>query len=185
LLSGCSLFGVATKGEVNEISQKQASQQESIRRDVSAMRGQIDEISADLDALEPRMTMAESNVEAIAAMANDLNRSMSRMSMQIAQANEQLASMQGGWTAVLAEVDSFENGLGTVSDRADVAHANSLRAIEAYFKDLQHERQRLSTQLERLDQQLAVWEETHTEVPLGPSPVDVEDTSTPNEASMP
>jgi chromosome segregation ATPase len=155
LLAGCSVFGIATRRDLQE-------QQDRHDRRVETLNAELETISSDLEQLEdqlgPRLAKLESEVDAF----GDVSARMIAIDEALKAARQELAIVEG---RVSRDLREFENDLQEAS-------AAGQRVADAYLEDLRTRRRDLRRQMEELDTALANWDRVQREsfVPSRQSP---------------
>jgi len=147
LLAGCSVFGVATRGDLQE-------QQDRYDRRAESLRVQLETISSDLDDLESRLAPRLAEVEKEVDAFGDVSARMAALNESLKAARQELAIMEG---RVSRDLREFENDL-------EQASAAGQRVADAYLEDLRSRRRDMRRQLEELDTALANWDRLERDV---------------------
>lgn len=136
-LSGCSVFGIATKGDLKrqneELSQNMADQQAATNDQLANVAGRMEAMNTELNTA---MADLDSRHEATASELADV-----RVHFEMIQGQLQLA---------LADLES-------VADVATRAEAGSRHAIQMQQDAVTAERERLRERLQDLDNQISSW----------------------------
>ncbi len=147
-LSGCSVFGIATKGDMQKqnegMTRALADQQQSVDNSVADMQQSVDNslarVSGQLLAIETELNSAlaemDSRNEATATELADM-----RIHFEIIQGQVQLA---------LADLES-------VSAAASRAEAGSQQAVQLHQDAVLAERERLQARLRELEATISTW----------------------------
>jgi hypothetical protein len=135
MLGGCSLFGIATKGNLKEFSEEQAARDEAQQ--------------AQLQQMGEQLRTVESGLQASLAALADENRLRDEEQAAL-KANMQAAQIQV--QAVLADLESL---VGVV----EVARADSRSAIKMQQDEIYAERERLQQRVVALDALIRSWQD--------------------------
>ncbi|MCB1181911.1 hypothetical protein KDM41_00605 [bacterium] len=134
-LAGCSVFGIATKGELErqdaEFTDRLADQSAALDGRLAAVGGRLEAMDRELGA-------------AIADLADE-NRATA---VAVAEVRTRFEGIQGQLQLALADLES-------VAAAAERAEAGSRQAMQVHRDVLQAERARLQDRLRELDYQLA------------------------------
>jgi len=158
-LSGCSVFGIATKTELeaaiseeNEDQRALAERIDTLNANLSAARREL----ADLDdRLRPRLAAMDSALAENEAMVKETT----------AQWNAMQVAMIANLDTIRAEVAVMEQSMGSmregmllVTGQAAAAHSRSEDAMQAHYDSMLLERNHLQTKLMELEQRLQTWQ---------------------------
>ena len=139
-LAGCSVFGVATKSDLNDLASQEAASTRASQQRLEALEDRLVGISADVRALDPRLMEMETDVE--------------RIDADIAQAKQQLLDIDVG---LRGEVGKIRGEMDWVKQAATIASEHSNRALKVQYESLLQERDRLGTRLAVLDTLILQW----------------------------
>ncbi len=143
-LSGCSVFGIATKGDLNrqneELSQNLAAQQAATNDQMDQSAEQLANVAGRLEAM---------NAETNTAMAEMDSRHQATAS-ELADMRIHFEMIQGQLQLALADLES-------VADVATRAEAGSRQAVQMHQDATRAERERLRERLQDLDNQISSW----------------------------
>jgi len=136
-VSGCSVFGIATKGDLKaqneELTQSMAAQQQTLDDSLARVTGQLEAMESEL----------------YAAVA-DLDTRSQANATELAQARVRFETIQGQVQLALAD-------LATVGEAASRAEAGSRQAVQMHHDAQVAERQRLQDRLRELETQINAW----------------------------
>lgn len=144
LLGGCSVFGVATKGDLSKLAQANAEAERDLQERLQVLNTQLADISRDLSdieqRMEPRLTRLETDLE----------------DMEIGLRAD-LATVRSDVEVMNADVIRFQSSLTSVSTKADLATSQSQQAMQVHYETLVDERQQLLRRLDVLDERIRNW----------------------------
>jgi len=157
-LSGCSVFGIATKGELETAIQQEAVQQRELEASLADLSEELEASRADLAALDrrlrPRLASLDSalaeNTEQVAAATRQWNAMQAALVLH-------LDSLSTEYRLLGRDVAVVREGITTVGAQAAKARVASRQAMQIHYETLIEERDRLLEQLEALDQRLQTW----------------------------
>jgi uncharacterized protein involved in exopolysaccharide biosynthesis len=147
-LGGCSVFGVATKGELEA----------AIDREAELRAAQLADARQDMAALEQRL----------APRLADLDSSMVRTEREVARTTQQwrevqalvvsdLDSVRARLADMSGDVAAMSRGMTVVRATASSAEQQSREAMRRQYETLQQERDHLLGRLRDLEARLATW----------------------------
>lgn len=187
--AGCAVFGIATRGDLEEERQAARARHEQVREENRVLRDRFQQLTGTLEATEKALAEVEAELEAVRARADsqrqeiwsrtgDLQVRMAGIEDRLGGAVTLADSLRGSVDASRAEAQSarveaqsVRQDLVGVSDRADLAHARSETLLRAWLQQLRDERGRLERQLTALEASLAQWEsEVYQTTPRLPAP---------------
>ena len=140
LLSGCSVFGIATKGELRDLEESSTATRESLQRQLAQMNSQLDEVSKEIGQTLTELQQTE-------AREAKLQDRLDQMQTATATMQSQVGDMQ-------TQVAGFHSDLSVISGQASLAQAQSQIALQAYLEQLLDERENLRQRLATLDEQI-------------------------------
>lgn len=157
-LGGCSVFGVATKGELEAAIDREDNLRAAAEVQFEQLAGQLADAREDLSALEQRL----------APRLADLDSSMVRTERDVAQTTQQwrevqalvvsdLDSVRTRLADMSGEVAAMNRGVTAVRATASSAAQQSREAMRRQYETLQQERDHLLGRLHDLEAQLATW----------------------------
>ena len=176
LCSGYSVFGVATRGDLEEQQRIADARLQEMRTENRILRDRLERLDATLDRVGASLQTVESVVEDIDTQAaRQLKQVWSQtgdLQVRMAAVEDHFGSTtiaadslrQGidlaGRTALAAreEVQSVAQGLDSVARRADDAQTRSDALLRAWLEQLRGERAQLAARLEMLDASVRQWE---------------------------
>ena len=138
-LGGCSLFGIATKGNLNELADLQDKQ----HQEYELLHAEVRHSEKELDG---RVTQVEDKT-------NQLDQNMIRYETEIQSAKLQLQTIK-------LDMDTFEEGL-------DRASSDSKQALQIQYDSVISERDRLHQRLQEIDALILSWEQQRMDEPEG------------------
>jgi chromosome segregation ATPase len=162
LLSGCSVFGVATRSELEAAVQQQSAARERTE-------GRVEDLADDLESLErtlrPRLASLDSalvRTTAEVAMVTErwegLRTTMASELDTLASNQEQvwlqLSRVRNGLATAQEQLGLARDDLDVVSDLTDLAGRRSQRALTLHADGLRWERDRLRDRLVALERRL-------------------------------
>lgn len=153
-LSGCSVFGVATKSELETALQQEAVQQKELEARLAELDDKLSGSQKDLALLDqqlrPQLAAHDSALAATDAKVAAATQHQARLVAHI-------DSLRTEYVTLDRDVDVVRQGMTTVTARAAKAQADSRQAIQIQYESLLDERDQLQRQLEALDQRLQTW----------------------------
>ena len=195
LQSGCAVFGVATRSDLEEHQRQQNARVDQMREENRILRDGIEQVRTTLTETERTLSEVESALAAaedraasqrqeIWSQTGDLQMRMAAVEDRIGAATTASDSLRLSLERAnrVAEAASSEalmvrGDLDEVARRADLARSRSDLLLRAWLEQLRAERERLERQLTALEASLAQWESEvfETTSPLAPVPVESED----------
>jgi hypothetical protein len=158
LLGGCSIFGVATKGEMERQAQQDAQARQMMLQRVEAVNGRLADISQQLDDIERRM---EPRLASLETDVQELDQDMDNAKQQLMDLElglrADLDKVSGDVQVVFDDMLLVRSNMNQVSTDAQKASRLSEQALEAQFNALVEERDRLMTYLALLDEKISKW----------------------------
>lgn len=177
-LGGCSVFGIATKDELDQAMQREAAQQRILEDRLDAAQNRLAAVREDLDSLGQRLGP---QIADLAGGIDDLAADLEAVRERMAVASAEWSSLRNTMIADLdtlnlaydrmqQDVVSVRTGIDTVALRAARAELRSREALRIHYDNLVAERERLLLRLQELDAHLQELEsESDTElVPADP-----------------
>jgi archaellum component FlaC len=144
LLGGCSVFGIATKGDLSKLAQANAEAEREMQDQLQVLSTQLADISKDISDLEqrmePRLTRLETDLE----------------NMEVGMRAD-LANIRSDVEIMNADVIRFQSNLSNVSNKADLATYQSEQALQVHYDTLVDERQQLLRRMDVLDERIRNW----------------------------
>ena len=163
VLTGCSVLGIATKGELEA-----AMQQEAV---------EMHDLELRLAALDEQLTAARSEIAAVdSALAGNterVNAATRQWTALQATMVSHLDSLQTSFAVVERDIVAMRAGMTLATATAVQAQANSQRAMQTHFENLTQERDRLQQRLLELDQSLEAWPVELDSVPEAADPSEI------------
>ncbi len=139
-LSGCSVFGIATKGELEAAMQQEAVHQRELEARLASLDQDIEASREEMAALDRRMADATSQWAAMqAALVSHFD------------------SLRTEFVTLDRDLDLVSQGVTTASAQAAQAQLDSRKAMRIQYETLLDDRDRLMRQLESLDMRLEAW----------------------------
>lgn len=140
VLGGCSVFGVATKSDLDDLASQEAASTRASQQRLEALEDRLVGISDDVRALDPRLLEMETDVD--------------RIDADIAQAKQRLLDIDVG---LRSEVGKIRGDMDWIKQAATLASEHSNRALKVQYESLLQERDRLGTRLAVLDTLILQW----------------------------
>ena len=157
-LTGCSVLGIATKGDLEAAMQQEAVEMHEVELRLAALDEQLtvarSEISAVDRRLQPRLAALDS---ALAGNTERLSAATRHWTALQAVMVVHLDSLQTEFALVERDIMAMRAGMTLATAQAVQANANSQRAMQTHFDNLTRERDRLQQRLLELDQSLEAW----------------------------
>jgi chromosome segregation ATPase len=164
-LGGCSVFGVATKNELEAaMSQQSVAQRETEARvtELTERLGEARDAVREVEKrLEPRLTALDS---AMARTEQTVDRATQQwqsvqalLAADLDSVRAELAGISGEVAAMQRGVDAMRQGMTSVRAQATSAQVRSREALRQQYEDLERERALLLGQLQDLEARLAAW----------------------------
>jgi len=142
-LGGCSVFGVATKGNLEDLEEQQRAQYQELGRRVQQVDIVMNDIEADLRGVENRLTQqVEANQQQTAALEKDVE------------------DIVGRFQTALGDLQVIRSDIEFVAGRADRAAIDSRQSLRMHKDVMLKERDHLLQRLEHIDQLMRDWQET-------------------------
>lgn len=176
LSSGCSVFGVATRGDLEEQQRIAEARLQEMRAENRILRDRLERLDVTLDRVGASLQNVESVVEdlddraatqlqQVWSQTGDLQVRVASMEDHYGSATLAADSLRqgidlAGRTALEAhrQAQSVAQGLDSVAQRADEAQLRSDALLRAWLEQLRRERAQLAARLELLDDSLQRWE---------------------------
>jgi len=157
-LTGCSLLGIATKGELEAAIQQEGVEMHDLELRIAALDEQVTVARSELSAvdrrLQPRLAALDSalasNTERVSAATRHWT------ALQAAMVSH-LDSLKTEFALVERDIIVMRTGMTLATAQAALAQANSRRAMQTHFENLTQERDRLQQRLLELNQSLEAW----------------------------
>jgi chromosome segregation ATPase len=157
-LGGCSVFGVATKGELEAAIDREAELRAATEVQLEQLTAQLADAREDMAALEQRL----------APRLADLDSSMVRTEREVARTTQQwrevqalvvsdLDSVRARLADMSGDVAAMNRGMTVVRATASSAEQQSREAMRRQYETLQQERDHLLGRLRDLEARLATW----------------------------
>jgi len=147
-LAGCSLFGVATKGDLEKQNQQVEAEVQAMQQMVETQTARV---AGQLSAMEGELNVA---------MA-DLKQLQQNNSTELTQIRTRFETIQGQLHLALEDLENVAQAIGR-------AEAGSRQAVKLHQDAQMAERERLQARLRELDVQIGQWYQPETPVP-GPA----------------
>ena len=148
---GCSLFGVATKGELAAMEKATDERREQVARQVVDLDRQLADTSAQIDALErslaPRLAALTDSVTTLGSDVGAARTKMAELELAVDLTRNQFEDMR----QYAARIDQDTQ---TASATAEDAASRSQETWQAYFDALLEERSRLQARLDALTEKI-------------------------------
>ncbi len=175
VLGGCSVFGVATKSELESAMRQEAIAQRETESRLADLSDRLADAREAVGAVERRLQPR------LAA----LDSAMARTEQNVARSTQQWQSVQallaadmdsvrveldgvaGEVAAMSRGVASVREGMTLVSARASSAQDQSREALRRQQQALEREREHLLARLQDLESRLATWPALEDSVPAG------------------
>ncbi len=141
-LSGCSIFGIATNGDLEKQNELMAQEMATMQQSVG---DQMARVSGQLGAMEEEMYVA---------MA-DLERLNKDNTVELIQIRTRFETIQGRLQVALIDLEN-------VATSASRAEAGSRQAVQLHQDAQLAERERLQNRLRELDVQISNWYRTES-----------------------
>ena len=194
ILSGCSVFGVATRADLDEVRRTSMEEKKQLNEQNRMLQARVERLGSTLASTERTLAQAESSVRRLEQTA-----SVQRQEMRLEAGNlqnrllaleeqlnvagtlsdslrEDLSLTRRAAEAASSEALIVRHSLDGVAEHAQLAHSRSETLLRAWLQMLREERQRLGNRLAMLDASLAQWESEAVEiVPLSQPPLEVQE----------
>jgi len=158
-VGGCSVFGIATRGELEEAMNREAVQQRVVEDRLDALQRRLATTQEELETIDQRLTP---QVTALDAQVTEVATDMETARLQWAAVRDaliaQLDSMQTEYAVLRTDVIMMRDGFGAVTADAQDAQVRSREAMQIHYDKTLAERHHLMMQLEQLDLELAAWQ---------------------------
>jgi chromosome segregation ATPase len=158
VLAGCSVFGIATKGELEAAIRQEDADQRELAGRIAALDEQLEAARRELSAMDarmqPRLAALDSAVEASEQRVSAATRQWTAMQASMVT---HLDSLQTEVALVSRDMDMVRQGMDLASAQASLAHRNSKQAMQVHYEVLNEERLRLEQRLLELDSRLQAW----------------------------
>jgi hypothetical protein len=172
LLGGCSVFGVATKGDLDDIAEQEALARQQMHQRIGALNDKLADIGQDLAEierrLEPRLTSLETEVQ---GLDQDVAANQQKiLDMELGMRGD-LDRVRDDMQVVTGDMQQVRVGMVEVSSQARRASSISEQMFQAEYDEMIEERARLVDQLEDLDARIQNWRlqiESPVQQPLVP-----------------
>ena len=155
LVGGCSVFGIATKGELEAAMEREAQAQRVMETRLASVAEQIDAFES---SLRPRLARIDSTSQKNAAEMALINARWSGVRDQLRANVDSLRASHG---RVIDEVTWLRNDLDLARDdltrvgaRTEIARTRSQQALQIHHDTIMRERERLEARLLELDGRL-------------------------------
>ncbi len=159
LLGGCSVFGVATKGDLSKVAQENADSQRDLQERLQVLSAQLSDISRDLSdieqRMEPRLTRLETDLQELEQDYETSYKELVDLEMNL---KLDLANIRSEVEVMNADVMRVQASMTSISTQAELASSQSEQALQAYYESLVEERQRLLRRLDDLDEKIRNWD---------------------------
>ena len=191
LLSGCSVFGIATRSQLEE-SEKAAQarhdalrdQNRVLREELTAVRQRLERTQEQLqqttEGLDTDLTRAREELGELWSHTGDLK-------VRLAGVEDQLASADDATEALRRDLDDAAVAAQDAAVRTERVQQGQRRMRDAWLRSLREERERLRDELLALERQLDEWEsrlgDPAAPSPLEPGPAEREGEWVPTESS--
>lgn len=198
--TGCAVFGVATRGDLDEQRRAAAARHDQMREENRVLRDRFAQLSGELQAAEEALSTVEQELQQVQSQATTQRQEIwsqtGDLQVRMAWVEDRLGAATSASDSLRSDLDVARRAaeaastealivrqdLDDVADRADLATSRSETLLRAWLKQLREERGRLERQLTALEASLAQWEsEVFETTPLLPGPVDAEDVSAASE----
>jgi chaperonin cofactor prefoldin len=188
VLSGCSVFGIATKSELEAAMAREAQSQRVVEGRLEALDGRLATVAEDLDRFEQRLQPELVRLDStVARNAREMELITARWAGVREQLKADVDSLRASHALVMDEVvwlrDDLDLARGDITRmgaRADHARLRSQQALQIHYDTIVRERARLERRLLDLDQRLAelsaIGADSTVTVPLDSGPVPEEST---------
>jgi chromosome segregation ATPase len=174
-VGGCSVFGIATKDELDEAMRREAASQRILEDRMAALENRIASAREALEALDAR----------IAPQIAEMNTEMNRLTQDVNFATEQweamrlglvddIATLRGEFDLVEAEVLGVREGIDLATSQAQLANNQSQEALQVHYDNLLAERARLQGRLAELEERLQAWDEERAAQAAAPDQIILE-----------
>jgi septal ring factor EnvC (AmiA/AmiB activator) len=140
-VGGCSLFGVATEADLDDLATQEAASTLATQQRLAALEDRMAGIASDLRALDPRLIEMETGVDSL--------------DTELARAQRRLQAVDVG---LRGEVGRIRAEMDWVKQAADLASDHSNRALKVQYEALLQERQRLGARVAVLDTLILQWQ---------------------------
>ncbi len=162
LVGGCSVFGIATKGELEAAMEREAQAQRVMETRLAEVDGRLASVAEQIDAFEsslrPRLARIDSTSQKNAAEMALINARWSGVRDQLRANVDSLRASHG---RVIDEVTWLRNDLDLARDdltrvgaRTEIARTRSQQALQIHHDTIMRERERLEARLLELDGRL-------------------------------
>jgi hypothetical protein len=177
-LSGCSVFGIATKDELDDAMRREAASQRILEDRMAALENRIASAREALEALDARIApqIAEMNTE-MNRLTQDVNYATEQWETMRLGLVEDIDALRGEFDLVEAEVLGVREGINLATSQAQLATTQSQEALQVHYDNLLEERARLQDRLAELELRLQTWETERAEPPAAPDQLILEPAS--------
>jgi len=158
-LSGCSVFGIATKTELEAAISEENEDQRALAERIDTLNGNLSAARRELADLDNRLRPR------LAAMDSALAQNDAMVKETKAQWDAMQASMMANLDTIRAEVAVMDQSMGSmregmvlVTGQAALAHSRSEDAMQAHYDSMLLERNHLQTKLMELEHRLQTWQ---------------------------
>jgi len=186
LLGGCSVFGVATKGDLSKVAQENADSQRDLQERLQVLSSQLADISRDLSdieqRMEPRLTRLETDLQKLEQDYETSYKELVDLEMGL---KLELANIRSDFEVMNADVVRVQASMADVSSRAELASSQSEQALQAYYESLVEERQRLLRRLDDLDAKIRKWNPESLQAARAPQTAPLESPGDPIQTLQP
>ncbi len=150
-LSGCSVFGIATKGDLNQ-------QNEELSKSLADQKLATDDRMAraadEQQALDDQLAYVTGQME---AMNSELNLAVADLESRNEATAADLADMRIHFEMIQGQLQLALADLESVADAASRAEAGSRQAVQLHQDASLAERERLRARLQELDSRISAW----------------------------
>ena len=159
LLGGCSVFGVATKGELEELERRDDAEERALTQRIAALDDRLARIDQNLTTIEQGL---DDRIAGLESEAQRLDQDLTASKNQLLEINTALraefAQIRGDVQITLTDLQEARRDIEVAASTASRASADSRQALELQYSTLQDERSRLAQRLGRIDEVIASWQ---------------------------
>ncbi len=151
LLTGCSVFGIATKGDLDQ-------QVETLSGSLAAQKqvtdNRLERAATEQQALDDQLAYVAGQMEAMNA---ELGLAMADLEIRNAATAAELVDMQVHFELIQGQLQLALADLESVAGAASRAEAGSRQAVQLHQDAVLSERDRLQVRLQELDTRINAW----------------------------
>lgn len=161
-LSGCSLFGVATKSDLERHGEAEEARRQELQTLLTRVRTDLGAVDAELDGVRAELQSARADWGATDQRVLALDRDLAEVSGQWLELDAAVRSVHADVDSVLAGVEGVQADLGFVRGTAEMASARSEVTLRTYYRALVREREQILQRLQAVEEEMLALSEAES-----------------------